>query len=84
MRAENAQPAIHFGSGDKNSDPTFASQQQFDPEGGPISQLVSRSLSVRRRGAVGNDGLVVRSLSARLRVQLLARPMVRRARVAKP
>jgi hypothetical protein len=41
--------------------------------GGVISQMVSRSLSVKRRGAIGHDGMVVRNLSARLRVQLLAR-----------
>ncbi len=35
--------------------------------------MVSRALSVKPRGGVGNDGLVVRSLSARLRVELVAR-----------
>jgi hypothetical protein len=44
-------------------------------ERGAISQIVSRALTLRRRGAIGNDGLVVQSLSARLRVQLLARPI---------
>jgi hypothetical protein len=37
--------------------------------------MVSRALSLRPRGAIGNDGLVVQNLSARLRVQLLARPI---------
>ena len=42
-------------------------------EGGVIRQTVSRALSLKPRGGIGNDGLVVRSLSARLRVELLAR-----------
>lgn len=42
-------------------------------EGGAISQMVSGALSLRPRGGIGKDGLVVRNLSARLRMQLLAR-----------
>ena len=41
--------------------------------GGAIGQIVGSALSLKRRGGIGRDGLVVRSLSARLRVQLLAR-----------
>jgi hypothetical protein len=55
--------------------PAFESQSAPGGEGGAISQIVGRALSLRPRGAVGKDGLVVQSLSARLRVQLLARPI---------
>jgi hypothetical protein len=44
-------------------------------EGGAIGKIVSRALLLRRRGAIENDGLIVQNLSARLRVQLLARPI---------
>src|ERR1700722_9394674 len=48
---------------------------EIKPEaaGGAISQIVGAALSLKPRGGIGRDGLVVRSLSARLRVQLLAR-----------
>jgi hypothetical protein len=46
-----------------------------DAAGGAISLLVGAALSLKPRGGIGKDGLVVRSLSARLRVQLLARPI---------
>ncbi len=42
-------------------------------KGGVIGQMVSRSLSLKPRGAIGKDGMVVRNVSARLRVQLQAR-----------
>jgi hypothetical protein len=41
--------------------------------GGAISHIVGAALSLKPRGGIGKDGLVVRSLSARLCVQLLAR-----------
>jgi hypothetical protein len=46
-----------------------------ETEGGVISQMVGRALSLKPRGGIGKDGLVVRNLSARLRVELLARPI---------
>ncbi len=55
--------------------PAIEGNERFDAEKGPIGQLVSRALSVRPRGAIGNDGLTVQSLAAKLRVQLLARPI---------
>jgi len=58
-----------------NPVPAFESQPVPGAEGGAISQIVSRAFSLRRRGAIGNDGLIVRNLSARFRVQLLARPI---------
>jgi hypothetical protein len=74
MRTSNAQsvsgfePEIGAGFG-----PAFESEAVPGAQGGPIGQIVGRALSVRPRGGVGKDGLVVQSLSARLRVQLLAR-----------
>ncbi len=53
--------------------PAFESETAPGAGARPISQMVSRALSLRPRGAIGNDGMVVRNLSARLRVQLLAR-----------
>ena len=55
--------------------PALESQLLPGPEGGAISQIVTRAFSLRRRGAIGNDGLIVRNLSARFRVPLLARPI---------
>ena len=51
----------------------FESEMTTVAEVGAISQMVSGALSLRPRGAMGKDGLVVRNLSARLRMQLLAR-----------
>jgi len=45
-----------------------------EASGGVIGEMVGRALSVKPRGGIGKDGLVVRNLSARLRVELLARP----------
>src|SRR5580698_6978185 len=42
---------------------------------GAIGEHVHRALSLKPRGGVGNDGLVVCNVSARLRVELLARPI---------
>lgn len=53
----------------------FESQPVPGVQGGAIGHVVGRALSLRPRGGIGNDGLVVQSLSARLRVQLLARPV---------
>ena len=44
-------------------------------EAGAIHQMVSGALSLRPRGGIVKDGLVVRNLSARLRMQLFARPV---------
>lgn len=44
-------------------------------ERGVIREQVSRALSLKPRGGVGKDELVVRNLSASLRVVLLARPI---------
>jgi hypothetical protein len=56
---------------------TASSSSEFAQEsaGGGISQMVGRALSLKPRGGIGKDGLVVRNLSARLRVELLARPI---------
>jgi hypothetical protein len=76
MRANNARSATRFEPEiGANLVPAFESQPAPVAEGGAIRQMVGRALSLRPRGAVGNDGLVVQSLSARLRVQLLARPI---------
>jgi hypothetical protein len=76
MRANNARSAKRFEPEiSANLVPAFESQPAPAAEGGAIGQMVSRALSLRPRGAIGNDGLVVQSLSARLRVQLLARPI---------
>ena len=53
----------------------FESQPPSGAKEGAISRMVSRALSLRPRGAIGNDGLVVLSQSAKLRVQLVARPI---------
>jgi hypothetical protein len=76
MRTNNARSAAKF-EPEKSTNPVPAFEIQPAPaaDGGAISQIVSRALSLRPRGAIGNDGLVVRNLSARLRVQLLARPI---------
>jgi hypothetical protein len=76
MRTNNARSANTFEPDNATIlVPGFESQPAPGVEGGAISQVVSRALSLRRRGAIGNDGLVVRNLSARLRMQLLARPI---------
>ena len=76
MRTNNARSATSFEPEmGTNLVPAFESETAPGAEGGPIGQIVSRALSLRPRGAIGNDGLVVRNLSARLRVQLLARPI---------
>jgi hypothetical protein len=58
-----------------NTIPAFEGRQAAGAEGGAIGQLVGRAISLRPRGGAGKDGLVVQSLSARLRVELLARPV---------
>ena len=76
MQTNNARSVIGFET--ENGAPPVPrgeSEPAHGAEGGAISQIVSRALSLRPRGGVGNDGLVVRNLSARLRVQLLARPI---------
>jgi hypothetical protein len=76
MRTNNAQSATRYKPEiGTNLFPSCESESTHGVEGGPIGQMVSRALSLRPRGAIGNDGLVVRNLSARLRVQLLARPI---------
>jgi hypothetical protein len=55
------------------SGPSHAGEIEPGAAGGAIGQIVGSALSLKRRGGIGRDGLVVRSLSARLRVQLLAR-----------
>jgi hypothetical protein len=76
MRTSNARSASGFepeiGAG---VGPASESHAVPGAQGGPIGQMVGRALSLRPRGGVGKDGLVVRSLSARLSVQLLARPV---------
>jgi hypothetical protein len=74
MRTNHARSAIRYESeiGTDLVSP-FESESTPGAEGGVIGRMVSRGLSLRPRGAVGNDGLVVQNLSARLRVQLLAR-----------
>src|ERR1700685_328 len=52
-----------------------AGKMQPESARGAISQTVGSALSLKPRGGLGKDGLVVRSLSARLRFQLLARPI---------
>jgi hypothetical protein len=76
MRTNKARSATRF-EPEIATNPISAFESQPAPgaEGGAISQIVSRALSLRPRGAIGNDGLVVHSLSARLRGQLLARPI---------
>jgi hypothetical protein len=76
MQTNNARSANTF-EPDNSTDPVpiFESRRAPDVEGGAISQAVSRALSLRRRGGLGNDGLVVQNLFARLRMQLLARPI---------
>ena len=76
MRANSARSAKRLEAEiDTRPLSSVESQPANGVEGGAIGQLVSRALSLRRRGAIGNDGLVVQNLSARLRVQLLARPI---------
>jgi hypothetical protein len=76
MRSDNARSAAGFEHEIvTNLVPDLETRTRPAIEGGPISQVVSRALSLRPRGAVGNDGLVVLNLSARLKVQLLARPI---------
>jgi len=76
MRTNNARSATRVEpETGTNAVPVFRTQRTPRAEGGPISQLVSRALTLRSRGAIGNDGLVVQNLTARLRVQLLARPI---------
>src|ERR1700688_1678473 len=76
MMRTNTRSAAGFEPGNgANPVPAFETQPAPAAEAGAISQMVSRALSLRPRGAIGNDGLVVRNLSARLRVQLLARPI---------
>jgi len=76
MRTNNARSAAGFEPEDGTSlVSALESQPAPGVEGGAIGQIVSRALSLRPRGAICNDGLVVRNLSARLKVQLLARPI---------
>jgi hypothetical protein len=76
MRTSNAQSASSFEPGiGAEFGPAFESQPAPGAQGGPIGQMVGRALSLRPRGGVGKDGLIVQSLSARLHVQLLARPI---------
>jgi len=71
----HARTATKFEAGiGTNAIPVFESQASGAEEG-TIRRKVSRAFSLRRRGAIGNDVLVVRNLSAKLRVQLLARPI---------
>ena len=76
MRTNNARSATVFELENAASPvPGFESEPAHGAEGGAIGQIVGRALSLSPRGGIGNDGLVVRNLSARLRVQLLARPI---------
>ena len=76
MRTNNAQSATRYKPEiGTNLFPACESETTRGVEGGPIGQMVSRALSLRPRGAIGNDGLVVQNLSSRFRVQLLARPI---------
>lgn len=74
MRTNSARSANTFAPDNgTNLVPVFESQSATGVEGGAIGHIVSRALSLKPRGAIGNDGLVVQNLSAKLRVQLLAR-----------
>ena len=76
MRTNSARSEKRFeAETDRHPLSSVESQPANGVEGGAISQLVSRALSLRPRGAIENDGLVVQNLSARLRVRLLARPI---------
>jgi hypothetical protein len=75
MRTNHARSATRFEPEiGTNAIPVIESRPSGAEEG-TIGRKVSRSFSLRPRGAIGNDVLVVRNLSARLRVQLLARPI---------
>jgi len=75
MRKTNARLATSFQPEVETSLPRIPEgKQQIEVGGGAIGNIVGRALSLRPRGAIGNDELVVKSLSARLRVHLLARP----------
>jgi hypothetical protein len=74
MRTNNARSAARLEPEiQANLGPALKSEPSLGADGGAISQLVSRALSLKPRGAIGNDGLVVQNLSARLRVRLIAR-----------
>jgi hypothetical protein len=74
MRANQAQSATNFANEAGNGAvPSLESHQRPRSEGGVIRESVSRALSLKPRGGIGKDGMVVRNLSARLRVELLAR-----------
>lgn len=76
MRTNNARTATRLEpERDASQVPAMEREPGLGAEGGAISQIVSRALSLKPRGAVGNDGLIVRNLSARLRVHLIARPI---------
>jgi hypothetical protein len=55
--------------------PSAGHAGEIKPEatGGAISQMVGGALSLKPRGGIGKDGLIVRSLSARLCFQLITR-----------
>ena len=76
MRTNNTRSAMKFEPKIvTNLVPALESQPEPGAEGGVISQMIGRALSLKPRGAIRKDGLVVQNLSARLRVQLLARPI---------
>jgi hypothetical protein len=76
MRANHAKSATNFANeADNGAVRAIECHERPCSEGGAIRESVSRALSLKPRGGIGKDGLVVRNLSARLRVQLLARPI---------
>jgi hypothetical protein len=76
MRTNNTRSATKFEPEIvTNLVPALESQPEPGAEGGVIGQMIGRALSLKPRGAIRKDGLVVQNLSARLRVQLLARPI---------
>jgi len=76
MRTNSVRNAVKIESGmDAGTSPAFEREPGLGAEGGAISQIVSRALSLKPRGAVGNDGMIVKNLSAKLRVHLVARPI---------
>jgi hypothetical protein len=76
MGANQAQSTTNFANEALNGAvPAFESHERPHSEGGVIRENVTRALSLKPRGGIRKDGLVVRNLSARLRVELLARPI---------
>jgi len=59
----------------KHPIPTFENGVAHTGQRGAIGEHVHRALSLKPRGGIGKDGLVVCNVSARLRVELLARPI---------